>query len=111
VSGTSKITVEFVQKASNKSVIVKVDAGAKLTFAAHLAKVDLPQKCAGKAKCTTCRVKVLTESEGCLSKLSEEEKLAIGNVFHITKERLACQSHVLSDLKVEIPLPKDEEKS
>lgn len=68
------------------------------------AGVDISTACVGKATCGLCRVKVLA-GEGWLSPLNAAEKKHLGNVYFITKVRLACQSRVSGDVTVELPPP------
>lgn len=46
--------------------------------------------CGGCASCAKCIITVL-EGEENLNEIPYEEARLLGNVFHITKERLACQ--------------------
>jgi 2Fe-2S ferredoxin len=68
------------------------------------AGVDISIACVGKATCGLCRVKVLA-GEAALSPLNAAEKKHLGNVYFITKVRLACQSRVSGDVTVELPPP------
>ena len=55
--------------------------------------------CHGIAACVRCKVKVL---EGQLSDPTPLERDRLGNIFHLTQERLACQSRVCSDVVLQI---------
>lgn len=57
--------------------------------------------CGGCASCGLCTV-VIVEGEQNLNEFSFEEKQLLGNIFHITRERLSCQTKVLGDLTVDI---------
>ena len=60
---------------------------------------SIKSTCGGCASCGQCVV-VLEDGDKNVSEPNFEEKQLIGNVFHITKERLACQtSIVMSPLK------------
>lgn len=68
-----------------------------LTKAGHYVK----SSCGGVATCSDCIVKI-SFGEDHLNGASFEELKLLGNVFHITKERLACQTYVKGDISVEI---------
>ena len=74
----------------------------------QLKKHDLNIKsaCGGCASCGQCMVVITSGSEN-LNEPSFEEKQLIGNVFHITKERLACQTKVQGAVTVDISIHKD----
>ena len=55
--------------------------------------------CHGIAACVRCKVKIL---EGELSAPTPVERDRLGNIFHLTQERLACQSYVRSDVVLQI---------
>ena len=62
-------------------------------------KVKSP--CGGCASCGQCVV-VVAAGESNLTEISFEEKQILGNVFHITKERLSCQTRAFGDVTVDI---------
>ena len=62
---------------------------------------DIKSTCGGCASCAHCVV-VISEGEDNISETSFEEKQILGNVFHLTKERLSCQTKVLGDISVDI---------
>ena len=55
--------------------------------------VPVATACAGKATCGLCRLKVVQGEEG-LTPFNVAEKKHLGNVYFITKERLACQARL-----------------
>jgi ferredoxin len=99
--------IRFVCKfLSAPDQIVEGDAspGELLTQVAYRSGVVIQQSCGGTPSCTDCRIKVLS-SLSSLSNPEGPEARLMGNVAHITRERLACQAHVLADLDVEVPDP------
>ena len=65
--------------------------------------VPISTACAGQGTCGLCRVKILA-GEPFLPPFSPAEKRHLGNVYFITKERLACQSRVSGgDVRVAVP--------
>lgn len=70
------------------------DAGARITAAIDTA-------CVGKGTCGLCRVKVLAGAEA-LSPYTDEELRHLGNLYHLTRVRLACRARVSGDVEVEV---------
>ncbi|HVZ73032.1 MAG TPA: 2Fe-2S iron-sulfur cluster-binding protein [Polyangia bacterium] len=67
------------------------------------AGVDIATACVGKATCGLCRLKIV-DGEAYLSPMNAAEKKHLGNVYFITKQRLACQTRVTGgDVVVEVP--------
>ena len=63
--------------------------------------VYVKSSCGGHASCTDCVIKVLDGKES-LNEPTNDEKRLLGNVFHITKERLACQCFASGDVEIDI---------
>jgi len=63
--------------------------------------VYVKSSCGGHASCTDCIIKVLDGKESINGPTFDETKL-LGNVFHITKERLACQCFVNGEATIDI---------
>lgn len=61
----------------------------------------IKSSCGGCATCTDCMI-VVKSGETNLSAQTFEELRLLGNVFHITKERLSCQAKVLGDVTLDI---------
>lgn len=57
--------------------------------------------CGGCATCSDCVIIVKSGEENLTSQTFEEVRL-LGNVFHITKERLSCQTRVKGDVAIDI---------
>jgi 2Fe-2S ferredoxin len=66
------------------------------------AGVAISTACVGKATCGLCRVKIL-DGEAHLTPFNAAERKHLGNVYFITKTRLACQTRVAGDVVVELP--------
>ena len=62
---------------------------------------EIKSTCGGCASCASCVVKIVAGDEA-LSEISFEEKQLLGSVYHITKERLSCQTKVNGNLTVDI---------
>jgi uncharacterized 2Fe-2S/4Fe-4S cluster protein (DUF4445 family) len=83
-------------------VRVPCDDGESVFEVGRRAGLEISTACVGKATCGLCRVKIL-DGEADLSPLNAAEKKHLGNVYFITKMRLACQTRVSGDVVVELP--------
>ncbi len=89
---------------------VEVREGATLFLAAIEAKdVDIESQCGGKGGCALCKL-IIREGADNLSEMEWDETSHLGNVFHVTHERLSCQARILGDVVVEIPEPVERAK-
>jgi ferredoxin len=78
----------------------EVEPGKKLVLAIEDAGIDIMHRCGGNARCTTCRVQVLTGDPPPMGelerdRLAQEAELAPGI-------RLSCQIRVEGDLTVRV---------
>ena len=74
-------------------------ANTKLVLAIEDAGIDILHRCGGIARCTTCRVEVLS---GDVPPISEAETEALEEPELIEKYRLSCQIRVQSDMTVRL---------
>lgn len=80
---------------------VQGQVGQRIFDVAHQVEAPVQTICNGVGSCIKCKVKVI---EGELSPPTPLERDRLGNIFHITQERLACQSKIVAgDIKLEIP--------
>lgn len=63
------------------------DAGAKVT-------AGIDTACVGKGTCGLCRVRIVDGAEN-LAPLTDEDYKHLGNVYHLTRVRLACRATVM----------------
>ncbi len=61
----------------------------------------IKSSCGGCATCSDCII-VVKSGESNLTPQTFEELRLLGNVFHITKERLSCQTKILGDVTLDI---------
>lgn len=61
----------------------------------------IESSCSGHGTCGDCVVKIKNGMDNCSPVTYSEIKL-LGNVFHMTKERLSCQTKVLGDIEVDL---------
>ena len=79
---------------------VELPAGSTLFEAGGKLAAGIDTACVGKGTCGLCRVKIVSGAEF-LPPYSDEERKHLGNVYHITKVRLACRCR-LADGEVAI---------
>jgi ferredoxin len=78
----------------------EAEAGRKLVLAIEDAGIDILHRCGGNAKCTTCRVEVLSGDPGEMREL-ERDRLALETEL-ADNVRLSCQVRVQDDMKVRV---------
>ncbi len=78
----------------------EVEQGRKLVLAIEDAGIDILHRCGGNAKCTTCRVEVLSGDPGEMGE-AEKNRLAV-EVDLAENIRLSCQVRIVDDLKVRV---------
>lgn len=81
--------------------VIEVESGSNLREALIAQGQTIKSPCGGCASCGQCVVVVKSGFEG-LSEITFEEKQIIGNVFHITQERLSCQTSINGDITVDV---------
>lgn len=77
----------------------EVPANKKVTLAVEDAGIDILHRCGGYAKCTTCRVEVLS---GTVPPISEEEIEALEDPDLIDQYRLSCQIRIVDDMTIRL---------
>jgi 2Fe-2S ferredoxin len=63
--------------------------------------ISLKSTCGGCASCGQCVIEIV-KGEDHLNGIPFEESQLLGNVFHITKERLACQTKISGNVTIDI---------
>ncbi len=79
----------------------KIDGDTNLLSALREEGIYVKSSCGGYASCSDCLVKIVDGLDN-INSPSFEETQMIGNVFHITKERLACQVKVSGEVTIDI---------
>lgn len=74
----------------NLDKTILVQEGESILDTLRRERIDIRSSCGGYASCSDCIVKVLSNPK-LINSVTFDEKKLLGNVFHITKERLACQ--------------------
>ncbi len=81
-------------------VAFEAETGRKLVLALEDNGVDILHRCGGNAKCTTCRVEILSGDPG---DIDEPEKLILATKTDLNDHtRLSCQVRVIDDLHVKV---------
>jgi len=80
---------------------VELDEKTNFLQGLRAAGVYIKSSCGGVASCTDCIVKIVS-GEGNLTPPPFPELKLLGNVFHITKERLACQTCATGDVTLDL---------
>jgi ferredoxin len=81
------------------------EAGELLTQVAYRAGVVIQQTCGGTPSCTDCKIVVREGMDTAFDPPLGAELRLLGNVYFITRERLACQSIVKNGGAVYVPSP------
>ncbi|MCA9527946.1 MAG: (2Fe-2S)-binding protein [Myxococcales bacterium] len=84
---------------------IEVPAGTSLLEAARDCGAPIQTLCQGIGACVQCKVQVVAGAEH-LSRPEALEKDRLGNIFHLTGERLGCQTRVAGPVVVEVLDPK-----
>ena len=91
-----KVTAESAQGL----IAFEIEEGRKLVLALEDNGVDILHRCGGNAKCTTCRVEILSGDPG---EIGEPEKIILATKTDLNDHtRLSCQMRVIDDLHVKV---------
>lgn len=94
--------ISITKEPGEPPVVVEVPTGSTLFEAGAKVTAGISTSCVGKGTCGLCRVKLLAGGET-LNSFTDEERKHLGNVFHITKVRLACRSIIgAGDVSIEV---------
>lgn len=91
---------KIVAETANGEVAFEAEGGRKLVLALEDNGVDILHRCGGNAKCTTCRVEVLSGDPG---EIGEAEKMVLATKTDLGDHtRLSCQVRCQDDLHVKV---------
>jgi 2Fe-2S ferredoxin len=83
-------------------VVVEQPPGSTLFEAGARASASIDTACVGKGTCGLCRVKIVSGAEH-LTAYTDDERKHLGNVYHITKVRLACRTRLMGgDVTIQV---------
>ena len=90
----------IIAETANGTVEFDAEAGKKLVLAIEDNGVDILHRCGGNARCTTCRVEILSENVG---DRTEDEAAILSTKDGISDiTRLSCQIRLAEDLHVRV---------
>ncbi len=81
--------------------VIEIEENKNILQACREKGIYLKSSCGGHATCSDCVIKVVSGVDN-LSPAPFNELKLLGNVFHITKERLACQTCLTGDVTIDI---------
>ncbi len=81
--------------------VAEIPPGATLFEAGAKVSAGIDTACVGKGTCGLCRVKIVAGAEH-LNPYTDEERKHLGNVYHITKIRLACRCKPTGDVTITV---------
>jgi ferredoxin len=82
-------------------LVVEAQLGESLFDAGARVSAGIDTSCVGKGTCGLCRVKILAGADQ-LNPFTDEERKHLGNVYHLTKVRLACRTKIAGDVAIEV---------
>ncbi|HEV7701504.1 MAG TPA: 2Fe-2S iron-sulfur cluster-binding protein [Pyrinomonadaceae bacterium] len=85
---------------ANGEIAFEAEAGTKLVLAIEDQGIDILHRCGGNARCTTCRVEVVTGDPG---PIGEAEAAILSTKTDLNERtRLSCQIRIADDLTVKV---------
>ncbi len=91
-----------------QKMTIEVSEADTLLSSLKKSGLSIKSSCGGCASCGDCIIEVLAGDEFLSEQTFEETKL-LGNIFHITKERLSCQTKITGDVIINIEKHKQKE--
>jgi ferredoxin len=82
-------------------LVVEAQVGESLFDAGARISAGIDTSCVGKGTCGLCRVRILAGADQ-LNPFTDEERKHLGNVYHLTKVRLACRTKIAGDVTIEV---------
>lgn len=90
----------IVAETANGKVSVESEKGRKLVLALEDSGIDILHRCGGNARCTTCRVEVISGDPG---PIGEAEKAILSTKTDLGDHtRLSCQVRIIDDMQVRV---------
>ncbi len=83
--------------------VLQTDGTVSLLKLLQGSGVYIKSLCGGNAVCACCVIKILS-GEHNLSPMDYKELKHLGNTFHLTKERLACQTYPTGDITIDVSM-------
>jgi ferredoxin len=90
----------IIAETANGKVSIESEKDRKLVLAIEDSGVDILHRCGGNARCTTCRVEVLSGDPG---EIRDAERAILATKTDLGDHtRLSCQVRVIDDLHVRV---------
>jgi ferredoxin len=86
-----RVPVVTILRADGAPLVAELPIGATLFEAGAKVSAAIDTACVGKGTCGLCRIKIIDGAQH-LTPYGDEERKHLGNVYHLTKVRLACRS-------------------
>jgi ferredoxin len=90
-----------ILREDGEPIVVEIVPGASLFEAGAKVQAGIDTSCVGKGTCGLCRVRIKAGAEN-LNAYTEEELKHLGNLYHLTKVRLACRCKPTGDVTIEV---------
>jgi len=91
---------QIIAETANGKVAFEAEAGKKLVLAIEDNGIDILHRCGGNARCTTCRVEILSGDAG---EIREAEAGILATKADLNdRTRLSCQIRIADDLHVKV---------
>lgn len=90
----------IIAETATGTVEFDAEAGTKLVLAIEDNGVDILHRCGGNARCTTCRVEVLSDNVG--TRTDDEEAILSTKEGIGDNTRLSCQIRLADDIHVRV---------
>ena len=85
---------------ANGKLSVETEGDRKLVLVLEDGGIDILHRCGGNARCTTCRVEILSGDPG---PIGDPEKVILATKTDLSDHtRLSCQIRVMDDLHVRV---------
>lgn len=97
----SRVTIRSAL-APDTSSVIEAPSDKPLFFVLSDGGFPVASACSGKAQCGLCRITILEGWEN-LSEPVAIEETHIGNLMHVGRIRLSCQTYVKGDVTIEVP--------
>jgi len=92
--------VNIKAETAGGTVAFEADKGKRLVLAIEDAGIDILHRCGGNARCTTCRVEILSGDPG---PVTENEAAILATKPDLNdRTRLSCQILLMDDLHVQV---------
>jgi len=91
---------KIVAETANGPIAFEAEKGQKLVLALEDNGVDILHRCGGNARCTTCRVEVISGDPG---EIGEAEAGILATKTDLNDHtRLSCQIRIIDDMQVKV---------